>query len=97
MSEKKNLLFSKREKADKATSMGEKQENSEVLLGMSKKNQKKQNSKNKEANKEEEKKDNENKNKDKGKKKKDENKIEKTGNELIKKTSSKRDLPSLIN
>ena len=99
MSEKRNLLFSKREKADKSTSMGDEQENMRGLLGINKNNQQEQKSENKEANKEEEKKDNENKKKDKGKKKKDnENKIEKTGSELIKKTtSSKRDLPAIIN
>ena len=93
MSEKRNLLFSKRDKADKSTSMGEEP----GLLGMPKNNQQLQNSENKDANKEEEIKNNENKQKNKGKKKKNENKIEKTGNELIKKTSSKRDLPEIIN
>ena len=39
MSEKRNLLFSKREKADKSTSMGDEQENMRGLLGINKNNQ----------------------------------------------------------
>ena len=98
MSEKRNLLFSKREKADKSTSMGDDPDNVRGLLGIQKNSQKEQKSVNIEKDKEEEKKANENKKKEKGKKNKDnENKIEKTGNELIKKTTSKRDLPTIIN
>ena len=36
---KRNLLFSKREKADKSTSMGDEQENMRGLLGINKNNQ----------------------------------------------------------
>ncbi len=81
MSEKRTLLFSKREKADKSTSMGQETENNQAILGAPQNNQKETTSKKKKKNKS----DSQNQEKTDN-----DNQIERTSNAYLKNTSNNK-------